>query len=411
MNRNLDERLMRYCMIDTTSDSHNDTVTPSTQKQFDLARLLYKELTELGMSNVRLDEEHCYVYATLPGNVDKPCPTVGFIAHMDTVDDFSGTGVKPRIIENFDGEDIVLNEERTIRMDTFPWMRDYKGMRIMVAGGDTLLGADDKAGIAAIMETLVYLKEHPEVKHGDIAVGFTPDEEIGNGVKYFDVPGFGADFAYTLDGDEVHRLSVENFNAVSAYVTIKGVPVHPGSAKDKMINAARIGCEFVSKLPGHMVPEHTEGYEGFIHLLSINADCSGARLEFIVRDHDRTKLCEKCEILKDLTTYMNRLYGEGVVTTELVESYQNMYEVLEKKPEIIEVAREAIRDIGYEPEMYPMRGGTDGSGLTFMGLPCPNLGTGGGNFHGPYEYCVMDNLEKSVEMLVKISEKVALLEK
>jgi len=411
MNRNLDERLMRYCMIDTTSDPNNDTVTPSTRKQFDLARLLYKELTELGLSNMRLDEEHCYVYATLPGNVEKPCPTVGFIAHMDTAPDFSGTGVKPRIIEDFDGEDIVLNEERTIRMDTFPWMRDFRGKRIMVAGGDTLLGADDKAGIAAIMEALVYLIGHPEVRHGDIAVAFTPDEEIGNGVEYFDVPGFGADFAYTIDGDAVNEVNAETFNAMSCEVLIKGSSVHPGSAKDKMVNAGRIGCEFVSKLPEHMTPEHTEGREGFIHLTGMSGNCSEARLEFILRDHDRSKLSEKCGIMKDLGAYMNRLYGEGVVNVELTESYRNMYEILEKRPEIIEIALEAIREIGCEPEISPIRGGTDGSGLTFMGLPCPNLGTGGGNYHGPYEYCVLDDLEKSVEMLVKISEKVALLEK
>ena len=404
----LTERLIRYCMIDTQSNPDNEDTTPSTEKQFDLAKLLVEELKEIGIQDVSLDE-HCYIYGKLPGNTDKPCPTVGFLAHMDTAPDFSGSGVKPRVIENFDGCDIKLNDSMTIEMESFPWMREYKGKRLMVTDGTTLLGADDKAGIACIMESLIYLKEHPEIEHGDISVSFTPDEEIGNGVRCFDVDRFGADFAYTIDGDTISEFSNETFNAMSAKITVKGFSIHPGSAKDKMINAGRIAGEFAAMLPGHMTPEHTENREGFMHLISIEGDCSNAELTYIIRDHDKEKLLEKKFIMEKAVEYLNGIYGEGVVNATFRDSYSNMYEVLKDKPEITEVAIETIKELGYTPSIKPVRGGTDGSGLTFMGVPCPNLGTGGGNFHGPFEYCVIDELEDSVRLVVGIAEKCAKL--
>ena len=402
----IEDRLIKYCKIDTQSDPGNEEVTPSSEKQFDLARVLKQELIDLGLENVELDE-HCYIYAKLPGNIDRACPTVGFLAHMDTAPDFSGAGVNPRIIENFDGEDIVLNEELTISMDSFPWMRDLKGKRLMVTDGTTLLGADDKAGIASIMEALIYMIEHPEIKHGDIAISFTPDEEIGNGVRFFDTEKFGADFAYTMDGDAVSEISNETFNAMSAKVTIKGLSIHPGSAKDKMINAAHIAAEYAMMLPAHMVPEHTEGYEGFIHLHGIKGDCSNAEVEYIIRDHDRGKLKEKVELMTKAADYLKERYGQDVVNIKFTESYSNMYEILKDKPEVTEIAIETLKDLGFTPTIAPIRGGTDGSGLTFMGVPCPNLGTGGGNFHGPYEYIVIEELEKSVELILGIAQKVA----
>ena len=404
----LTERLIRYCVIDTQSDPDNEEVTPSTEKQFDLAKVLVEELKEIGIQDVSLDE-HCYVYGRLPRNTERACPTVGFLAHMDTAPDFSGAGVKPRVIEDFDGEDIRLNDEMTISMESFPWMKEYKGKRLVVTDGTTLLGADDKAGIAAIMEALIYLKEHPEIEHGDVAVSFTPDEEIGNGVKCFDVEKFGADFAYTLDGDAIKELSNETFNAMSAKLTVKGFSIHPGTAKDKMVNAGRIAAEFAAMQPGHMTPEHTEKREGFMHLLSIEGDCSNAELEYIIRDHDKEKLQEKKVLMEKAVDYLNTVYGEGVVTAAFRNSYSNMFEVLRDKPEITDIAIETIKELGYEPHMKPVRGGTDGSGLTFMGVPCPNLGTGGGNFHGPFEYCVIDELEDAVRLMVGIAEKCAQL--
>ena len=404
----LTERLISYCKIDTQSNPDNEDVTPSTEKQFDLARVLVDELNEIGIQDVSLDE-HCYVYGKLPGNTDKKCPVVGFLAHMDTAPDFSGTDVKPRVIDNFDGCDIRLNDELTIDMESFPWMKEFKGKRLIVTDGTTLLGADDKAGIACIMEALIYLKEHPEIEHGDITVSFTPDEEIGNGVKCFDVQKFGADFAYTMDGDTVSEISNETFNAMSANIVVKGFSIHPGSAKDKMINAGRIAGEFAAMLPVDMTPEHTENREGFMHLISIEGNCSNAELGYIIRDHDRGKLLEKKALMENAVSYLNGIYGEGVVAAEFRASYSNMYEVLKDKPEITEVAIETIKELGYTPINKPVRGGTDGSGLTFMGVPCPNLGTGGGNFHGPFEYCVIDELEDSMRLVVGIAEKCAKL--
>ena len=353
----LTERLIRYCMIDTQSNPDNEDATPSTEKQFDLAKLLVEELKEIGIQDVSLDE-HCYIYGKLPSNTNKSCPTVGFLAHMDTAPDFSGKDVKPRVIENFDGCDIKLNDSMTIEMESFPWMREYKGKRLMVTDGTTLLGAD---------------------------------------------------FAYTIDGDTISEFSNETFNAMSAKITVKGFSIHPGSAKDKMINAGRIAGEFAAMLPGHMTPEHTENREGFMHLISIEGDCSNAELTYIIRDHDKEKLLEKKFIMEKAVEYLNGIYGEGVVNATFRDSYSNMYEVLKDKPEITEVAIETIKELGYTPSIKPVRGGTDGSGLTFMGVPCPNLGTGGGNFHGPFEYCVIDELEDSVRLVVGIAEKCAKL--
>ena len=396
-----EERLIRYCQIDTQSDPANEEETPSSKKQFDLARVLEAELKELGLEDVTLDE-HCYVYAKLPSNIEREVKTVGFVAHMDTAPDFSGTNVKPRIIENFDGNDIALNEEVTLKMDDFPWMRDLKGKRLMVTDGSTLLGADDKAGITCIMEALVYLKEHPEIKHGPISIGFTPDEEIGNGTKYFDVNKFGADFAYTMDGGVVYELSDETFNAASAEVIFKGFSIHPGEAKNRMINAARVAVEYADLLPSHMTPEHTEGREGFIHLHEMKGDCESAVLGYIIRDHDHKLLEAKKELMRKAADYINEEYGENTVTVNFRDSYRNMKEVLDKYPEVVEIAEKAIHALGYEVKNEPVRGGTDGANLSFNGLPCPNLGAGGGNFHGRYEYGVLNELEEARTLILNI---------
>lgn len=399
------ERLIRYCKVDTQSNPENESVTPSSEKEFDLARILEKELKELDVQDVTLDE-HCYVYGWLPSNIDKKVPTVGFIAHMDTAPDYSGTNVKPRIIENFDGNDIVLNETMVTKMEDFPEMKLAKGKTLIVTDGTTLLGADDKAGVTSIMEALSYLKEHPEVKHGKIAIGFTPDEEIGNGPKYFDIEKFGADFAYTMDGGTVREISDETFNAASAIVTFKGFSIHPGSAKDKMINAASIACSYQNLLPEHARPEHTEGRDGFIHLTSMEGCTEEATLSYIIRDHDLNKLNEKKELMKKTCEYINVVYGEGVCSIEIKDAYHNMKEVLDQHPDALKYAYQAFEQLGITPLHEPVRGGTDGAELSLRGLPCPNLGVGGGNFHGPYEYCVVEELEQAREVVLKIIENI-----
>ena len=401
----VEERLIRYCKIDTQSDPTNEEVTPSTNKQFDLANLLVEELNEFGLEDVEVDE-HCYVYAKYPTNIDGCTKTIGFIAHMDTAPDFSGSNVNPRIIENFDGNDIVLNKDRTILMEDFPWMKEFKGKRIMVADGATLLGADDKAGIASIMESIAYLKEHDEIKRPNIAIAFTPDEEIGNGAKYFDVKKFGADFAYTMDGATVRELADETFNASSAVVKIHGVSIHPGTAKDKMVNASRLAMEYVEALPKNKVPEKTEDREGFIHLHTMKGDVEEATLEFIVRDHDINKLHDMENTLQEEAEKMNEKYNAKRVEVTIKESYHNMKEVLNEHPEAVDVAKSVLEEMGLDIVNEPVRGGTDGAMLSFMGLPCPNLGCGGGNFHGPYEYCVIDELETSIDVIVNIVKKV-----
>ncbi len=399
------ERLIRYCKVDTQSNPENESVTPSSEKEFDLARILEKELKELDVQDVTLDE-HCYVYGWLPSNIEETVPVVGFIAHMDTAPDYSGTNVKPRIIENFDGKDIVLNETMTTKMEDFPEMLQAKGKTLVVTDGTTLLGADDKAGVTSIMEALVYLKDHPEVKHGKIAIGFTPDEEIGNGPKYFDIEKFGADFAYTMDGGTVREISDETFNAASAVVTFKGFSIHPGSAKDKMINAASIACNYQNLLPEHARPEHTEGRDGFIHLTGMEGCTESAKLSYIIRDHDLNKLNEKKELMHKTCDYINTLYGD-VCTIEIKDAYHNMKEVLDQHPDALKYAYLAFEQLGITPLHEPVRGGTDGAELSLRGLPCPNLGVGGGNFHGPYEYCAVEELEQAREVVLKIIENIA----
>ena len=402
---NIEERFIRYCRIDTQSDTNNDAVTPSTEKQFELAKLLKAELDELGLENVQLDE-HCYVYGWLPSNLDHEMETVGFIAHMDTAPDYSGTGVNPRIIEKYDGKDIPLSDTVTMKVEDFPDLVKAEGKRLIVTDGSTLLGGDDKAGVAAIMDTLQYYHDHPEVKHGRIAIGFTPDEEIGNGPKYFDIEKFGADFAYTMDGGDIDELSDETFNAASAKLTFHGFSIHPGSAKNKMINAAALACEYQNLLPEHMTPEHTEGREGFIHLIGINASSASAVSEYIIRDHDRTKLNEKKKLMEDAVTYMNALHGEGTVEIEIVDAYHNMKEVLDEHPSAVNTARKAMHALGLKAVSDPVRGGTDGAELSLRGLPCPNLGNGDRNCHGRYEYVIVEEMKKSSELIRKIIEVI-----
>lgn len=402
---NIEERFIRYCRIDTQSDPNNDAVTPSTEKQFELAKLLKAELDELGLENVQLDE-HCYVYGWLPSNLDHETETVGFIAHMDTAPDYSGTGVNPRIIEKYDGKDIPLSDTVTMKVEDFPDLVKAEGKRLIVTDGSTLLGGDDKAGVAAIMDTLQYYHDHPEVKHGRIAIGFTPDEEIGNGPKYFDIEKFGADFAYTMDGGDIDELSDETFNAASAKLTFHGFSIHPGSAKNKMINAAALACEYQNLLPEHMTPEHTEGREGFIHLIGINASSASAVSEYIIRDHDRTKLNEKKKLMEDAVTYMNALHGEGTVEIEIVDAYHNMKEVLDEHPSAVNTARKAMHALGLKAVSDPVRGGTDGAELSLRGLPCPNLGNGDRNCHGRYEYVIVEEMKKSSELIRKIIEVI-----
>lgn len=402
---NIEERFIRYCRIDTQSDPENEVVTPSSEKQFELAKILKSELEELGLENVSLDE-HCYVYGWLPSNLDRETDTVGFIAHMDTAPDYSGTGVNPRVIEEYDGKDIPLSESVTMKVEDFPDLANAKGKRLIVTDGSTLLGGDDKAGIAAIMDTLQYYHEHPEVKHGKIAIGFTPDEEIGNGPKYFDIEKFGADFAYTMDGGDIDELSDETFNAASAKLTFHGFSIHPGSAKNKMINAAALACEYQNLLPEHMTPEHTEGREGFIHLTGIQASSASAVSEYIIRDHDYDKLNEKKKLMEDAVTYMNALHGEGSVEIQIADAYHNMKEVLNEHPAAVNTARKAMHELGLKAVSDPVRGGTDGAELSLRGLPCPNLGNGDRNCHGRYEYVIVEELEKSSELIRKIVEVI-----
>ncbi len=402
------DRFIRYVKIDTQSQ-HDSESYPSTAKQLDLAKLLEKELRELGLSDVELDQ-YGYVTATLASNIEKDCPTVGFIAHMDTSPDASGENVKPRIIENYDGKDILLNEEENLILSpqVFPNLLKYKGESIVVTDGTTLLGADDKAGIAAIMDAMRYLLEHPEVKHGKIKVGFTPDEEVGAGVEYFDVPKYGADFAYTIDGGETGELEYESFNAAGARLIISGVSVHPGTAKGVMRNALLVAMEFQSLLPVFDRPEHTEKREGFIHLTQMSGLVEEAQLNYIIRDHDRLLFEAKKQIVRDAATYLQTKYGEDVVELEIKDQYYNMGDVLKEHPEVVELARAAYRDLDIEPREIPIRGGTDGSRLSFMGLPTPNIFCGGHNGHGPFEFLSVSGLEKSRDVIVKIAELVAL---
>ncbi len=399
------ERLIRYCKVNTQSDPNSETV-PSSTRQFDLANLLKKEMEEIGLVDIQLTDQ-CYLYGTIPSTSDEECETIGFIAHMDTAPDFSGENVNPRIIENYDGQDIQLNEQVTLSIKDFPNMKNYEGKDLIVTDGNTLLGADDKAGIAEILEACDWLMKHPEIKHGTIKVAFTPDEEIGRGADCFDVEGFGCDFAYTLDGGEVNIVADETFNAASADIHIKGFSIHPGSAKDKMINALNIAQEFHALLPKDARPEHTEGREGFYHLHDMSGNVEEANLHYILRNHDLRKLELQKESLYLAKEYINKLYKRDLVDVIIHDEYRNMHEILKDNPRPVEIAKKALTLLGLPVEMESIRGGTDGATLTFKGLPCPNLGTGGGNYHGRYEYCCIQEMEQAVQCVLNIVELVS----
>lgn len=397
------ERFLHYVSFDTQSKDDEEQV-PSTEKQRVLAEVLKRELEEMGASDVRMSENG-YVYAVIPATTDKPVKALGFISHMDTAPAMSGTDVRPRIVENYGGGDIVLNEEKQIvmRVKDFPGMADCVGKDLIVTDGTTLLGADDKAGVAEIMEMAEFFLSHPEIPHGKICIGFTPDEEVGRGADFFDVEGFGADVAYTVDGGPIGELEYENFNAASGKVEINGRGVHPGSAKGSMINALLVGMEFQSLLPVFENPMYTEGYEGFFHLDQFRGDVESAHMEYIIRDHDREKFEKRKELFEAAAAYLNRKYGEGTVVVKLKDSYYNMKEKIE--PEnlyLIDIASEAMKALGIAPQVTPIRGGTDGARLSYMGLPCPNLCTGGYNFHGKYEFIPVQSIDTMVEILKDI---------
>lgn len=402
---NIVERFLKYVSYDTQSSEETGT-TPSTEKQYIFAQYLKEELILEGLQNVELDELG-YLYATLPANTDKPVPTIGFIAHMDTSPDASGKDVKPRIVYNYDGGDIVLSEGIVTSPTKFLELFNHKGEDLIVTDGTTLLGADDKAGIAEIVQAMVYLQQHPEIKHGKIRIGFNPDEEIGLGAHHFDVEKFGCDFAYTMDGSEVGEIEFENFNAASAKITIQGCSVHPGYAKDKMVNAARIATELVGMLPANETPETTEGYEGFFHLTNISGNCEKAQLSFIIRDHDQKCFENRKMKISDIVKIINNKYGESVALLELKDQYYNMREKLEDKMYIIDIAKQAISAAGITPVVRAIRGGTDGAQLSFRGLPCPNIFAGGLNFHGPHEFCSVQSMEKAMMTVVNICQIAA----
>ena len=400
------ERFLKYVSFDTQSAEDSET-TPSTEKQWILARYLKEELEGIGLTEVEIDE-HAYVYATLPANTDKPLPTVGFIAHMDTSPDCSGKDVKPRIVKDYDGGDIVLDEAAGIVTSPkkFPELLDHVGEDIIVTDGHTLLGADDKAGIAEIVQAMAYLIAHPEIKHGRIRVGFNPDEEIGLGAHRFNVEKFGCDFAYTMDGGELGELEFENFNAASAKVEVTGVSVHPGYAKNKMVNAARVATEYASLMPAAETPERTAEYEGFYHLLGMNGNVEKASLTYIIRDHSRARFEERKEYAAAVGELLNKKYGAGTVKVTLADQYYNMREKVEPVMHIIDTALDAMKDCGIQPRVRAIRGGTDGAQLSFKGLPCPNIFAGGLNFHGPHEFLPIPSLEKASMVVVKICERV-----
>ncbi len=395
------DRFLRYVAIDTQSDENSES-QPSAAKELDLLKLLCKELNDMGVE-ATLDE-YGYVMGTLPSNIDKKVPAIGFIAHVDTSPDASGANVKPQIIENYDGSDIALKgvPGLYLKPSEFPELLAHKGETIITTDGTTLLGADDKAGVAEIMNAVQYMVEHPEFKHGDIKIGFTPDEEIGRGVVKFDVKKFGADYAYTMDGGEIGELEFENFNAASAKIHIQGRNVHPGYAKDKMKNAILIGMEFNDLLPIGQRPELTEGYDGFFHIISFKGTVEEADFGYIIRDHDRKKFEEKKELIEQCVKFINVKYGEGTATLEVKDQYYNMREQVEPYYFIVETAVKAMEMAGVKPKIQPIRGGTDGANLSFKGLPCPNIFAGGMNFHGKMEFAPLENIEKASEVVLNI---------
>ncbi|MFG6687692.1 peptidase T [Mariniflexile sp. HNIBRBA6329] len=402
------KRFISYVTIDTESDPTSNT-TPSTAKQWDLANKLTDELKAIGMQDVSIDE-NAYIMATLPSNVSHETPTIGFISHFDTSPDFTGANVKPQIIENYNGKDILLNEAENIVLspDYFEDLHQYKGQTLITTDGTTLLGADDKAGITEIVSAMEYLINHPEIKHGTIKVGFTPDEEIGRGAHKFDVEKFGADWAYTMDGSQIGELEYENFNAAGAVVKVKGKIVHPGYAKGKMINSMYIAQEFVNSLPRMETPEHTDGYQGFFHLSSIKGEVEETVLEYIIRDHDLGHFEARKAVMNKLTNELNEQYGWDVISVDIKDQYFNMKEKIEPVMHIVDIAEEAMKQLDIEPIIKPIRGGTDGSQLSYKGLPCPNIFAGGHNFHGRYEYVPVESMIKATEVICKIAELTAL---
>lgn len=402
--KQLIKRFTGYVTIDTQSDSSSNE-TPSTSKQWDLARKLADELKEIGMTEVEIDD-NAYIMATLPANVPHDVPVIGFISHFDTSPDFSGTNVKPQIIEDYDGKDIVLNEEKQIILSPgyFSDLLDYKGQTLITTDGTTLLGADDKAGITEIVTAMEYLINNPHILHGKIRVGFTPDEEIGRGAHKFDVDKFGAEWAYTMDGSQVGELEYENFNAAGATVTIKGKSVHPGYAKDKMVNSIYIAQDFITSLPRLETPEHTEDRQGFFHLSDVRGNVDETKLKYIIRDHDKDHFEARKEVLRKLAEEINSQFEREVVQIDIQDQYFNMREKVEPVMHIVDIAEEAIKAVDVQPIIKPIRGGTDGSQLSYKGLPCPNIFAGGHNFHGPYEYIPVESMQKAVGVIVKIAE-------
>lgn len=401
------ERFLKYVQIDTESMPES-TLTPSTLKQKDLGRILVEELHELGLNDAMMSEEGI-VYTWLKSNLDQPCDRVGFVAHMDTSPDMSGKNVNPRVIKNYDGTDIVLNEALNIKMSPkdFPSLKDDIGSDLIVTDGTTLLGADDKAGVAEIMDMLAYFIAHPEQKHGDISIAFTPDEEVGRGTENFDVKLFNADYAYTVDGGNVNEVDYENFNAASAKVIVNGLSIHPGGAKSKMKNSLLMAMEFQSLLPIFDNPAYTEGYEGFNHLTTLSGDCEKTVMNYIIRNHDKALLEKQKGDFENAALFMNRKYGDNSIELVIEDTYANMRSYIEKKMSMIEIVYEAIRDMGMTPVSHAIRGGTDGASLTYMGLPCPNLGTGGRQCHGKYEYASINEMKKASELLIRIVKKIA----
>lgn len=399
---NITERFLNYTKFDTQSNEDSTSV-PSTEKQLVFANYLKEELVREGLTDVEMDDNG-YVYATLKGNTKKPVPTIGFISHYDTSPDCSGKDVKARIVENYQGGDIELSPGIVSSPTKFPELNSHIGEDLIVTDGHTLLGADDKAGIAEIMQAMCYLRDHDEIKHGDIRVGFNPDEEIGMGAHHFDVEKFGCQWAYTMDGGDLGELEFENFNAAGAKVFIKGVSVHTGYAKGKMINANRLACEFNSLIPETDIPETTEGYQGFYHLISMETRTEEAKMSYIIRDHDREKFEDRKQFFLDIANKMNAKYGEGTVSVKLNDQYYNMKEKIDDNMHVIDIVLRAMQETGVRPKVEPIRGGTDGAQLSFKGLPSPNIFAGGVNFHGPYEFVSIQVMQKAVDVIVKICE-------
>lgn len=398
------DRFIKYVKFDTEASTETGK-TPSTPGQMVFAQELKKELEEMGLEDITLDEK-AYLMATLPANIDKEVPTIGFIAHLDTSPDLTGKNVNPRIVENYDGGDIQLNKDVVLSPSMFPEMVDYKGQDLIVTDGNTLLGADDKAGIAEIITAIKYLQDHPEIKHGKIRIAFNPDEEIGEGAHNFDVEKFGCEWAYTMDGGPVGELEYENFNAAGVKINIQGRSVHPGYAKDKMINALVVANKLISLLPANERPEHTTGYEGFFHLTNVSGTVDAATVGYIIRDHSRELFEARKKQMQEAVDYINKLYPEST-TLEMKDQYYNMREKVEPVKHIVDIAFEAMTQVGVTPIVKPIRGGTDGAQLSFKGLPCPNIFAGGHNFHGRYEFVPVQSMEKAIKVIVKIAELVA----